>query len=343
MFSLYIVLFLKRICAILVALANFLSFTFGTDIRFTEPADDFHVTSYIVADRVQNISDLCSEDFDIITDAILFGCANFTAEGEVVLDTEILETALNNIRTVIGDRDVTITLNLLGPSFVSNAISWEDDMEQQSIVHNQAFASGVLEENIKEVIEYYDLDGVHFDYEYPIKLIHWCKFSDFLISLDETMPDKIIGIAVCEWNANISTKAIEAVDYFELMMYDIYDETDSRHSTYERATELSHEATLRGVPPEKIHFGLPFYARPTDHDRYWYDYKGYYDKLDENNFYYDEELQKTFWFNTPDVIKAKTEYAIEYGFGGVMMWHYSCDLPSTDPNSLLRAIGEATK
>ena len=151
-------------------------------------------------------------------------------------------------------------------------------MEQQSIEHNKAFASGVLEENIKKVIEHYDFDGVHFDYEYPIKLKHWNCFSDFLISLDKAMPDKLIGIAVCEWNPNIKTKAIEAVDYFELMMYDIYDEADGKHSSFEKATELSHEATMKGIPPEKMHFGLPFYARPTDHDAYWYDYKGYYDK-----------------------------------------------------------------
>ncbi|MBQ6931305.1 MAG: glycoside hydrolase family 18 protein, partial [Clostridia bacterium] len=184
-------------------------------------------------------------------------------------------------------------------------------------------------------------DGVHFDYEYPIKLKHWNKFSDFLIRLDEVMPDKLIGLAICEWSANIKTRAIEAVDYFELMMYDIYDDADGKHSTYEKATKLSHEATMMGIPVEKLHFGLPFYARPTDHDAYWYDYIGYHDKLDENNFYYDEALQKSFWFNTPDVTKAKTEYAMENGFGGVMIWHYTCDLPSTNPDSLLRAVGEA--
>lgn len=339
----YIVLLFKRICAMLVAVANFIGFSLGIDVSFTKPVDDFRVTSYIVAKNVYDISDLHSEDFDIITDVILFGCANFTAEGEVVLETDTLETALNNIRTVIGDRDISITLNMLGPSYTSNGISWEDDMEQQSIEHNKAFASGVLEENIKEVIEYYDFDGVHFDYEHPINLKHWKKYSDFLISLDKAMPDKTIGIAVAEWNADISTMAIEAVDYFELMMYDIYDEADGKHSTFERATELSHEATMRGIPIEKINFGLPFYARPTDHDAYWYDYKAYYDKLDENNFFYDEELQKSFWFNTPDVIKAKTEYAMKNGFGGVMIWNYNYDLPSTNPDSLLRAIGEVTK
>ena len=47
--------------------------------------------------------------------------------------------------------------------------------------------------------------------------------------------------------------------------------------------------------------------------------------------------------NTPDVIAAKTEYAINHGFGGVMIWHYNCDLPSTHEDSLLRAAGETVE
>ena len=33
-------------------------------------------------------------------------------------------------------------------------------------------------------------------------------------------------------------------------------------------------------------------------------------------------------------------YCIRNGYGGVMIWHYNCDLPSTHDDSLLRAIGE---
>ena len=97
---------------------------------------------------------------------------------------------------------------------------------------------------------------------------------------------------------------------------------------------------LSGVPEEKFDFGLPFYARPTDHDTYWYDYAGFSDKLDENGYYYDSEIDKTFWFNRPADIAQKTQYALDKGFGGVMIWHYTCDLPSSDPKSLLGAIGD---
>jgi GH18 family chitinase len=74
---------------------------------------------------------------------------------------------------------------------------------------------------------------------------------------------------------------------------------------------------------------------------YWYGYNGCYEGIDENGWYHCNVTGNDFWFNTPDVIKAKTEYAIQNGFGGVMIWHYNCDLPSTHEDSLLRAIGTA--
>ena len=74
---------------------------------------------------------------------------------------------------------------------------------------------------------------------------------------------------------------------------------------------------------------------------FWYGYNGYYKEINEDGWYHCPETDKDFWFNTPDVIEKKTEYAINNGYGGVMVWHYNCDLPSTEEDSLFRAIGEA--
>lgn len=48
--------------------------------------------------------------------------------------------------------------------------------------------------------------------------------------------------------------------------------------------------------------GLPFYARPTDKSRVWYDYGDDYDKLDREGDYVCPETSLTFSFNTEDVI-----------------------------------------
>lgn len=327
----------KIFCTLLVVLSMFTDI-FALPQKNDVTPEKFQVSTYIIADRVQDIKALHSEDFDIITDAILFGCATFDEEGKLTVNDEVLRTAIANIKKVSKSKDITITLNILGPSGKHND-DWNKQMRNLSAAHNKAFNSGNLEKNIADTVEKYGLDGIHFDYEYPINAHAWVVFNTFLIGLRKVMPDKIIGISVADWNANLCKKSIEAIDYVELMLYDNYGE-DGRHSTFDISVENANNRKLRNIPHNKAHFGLPFYARPTDHDAYWYSYCDFYDKLDDNGFYKDEKIGKDFWFNTPDVISKKTQYAIDNNYGGVMIWHYSCDMASSDPNSLLKAIGD---
>lgn len=322
--------------SIILVITNFLSIS---DIRVTKKAENFRVTTYVVGEYIQDESALHPEDFDIITDAILFGVAEFNSNGEVICDEAKLEKALGNLRKAIGTRDVNITLNLLGPRGVTDSEVWEDQMEVLSIEHNKAFTSGVLEDNIITALDKYGFDGVHFDYEYPLSSNAWKHYNKFLVSLDKKLGDKYtLGVAGSDWNLKFTPAAIAAIDTLELMLYDMKDE-DGKHSTYEDTVSAAATAGIYGVPLDKINVGLPFYSRPTDMSAYWYGYNGFYDSIDENGWYHCDDINKDFWFNTPDVIEAKTQYAINNGFGGVMIWHYNCDLPSSHEDSLLRAAG----
>ena len=332
--------FIERIIAFFTAIITFISGFFGLNFEVGNKVDDFRVTAYIRGDYVQTKESLYPEDFDIITDVILFECASFNSNGEVVYDETKLETALSNIRFAIGDRDVSITLNLLGPWGNTDSDVWEEQMEAQSDEHNKAFSSGVLEDNIIAVLDKYDFDGVHFDYEYPLSLKAWYYYNNFLVSLDKKLGEYTLGVAGNDWNIKFSTAAIAAIDTFELMVYDFVD-SEGRHATFEGTAELVKKVGLYGIPAEKVNVGLPFYSRPTDMSAYWYGYNGCYEGIDENGWYHCENTGKDFWFNTPDVIEKKTEFAYNNGYGGVMIWHYNCDLPSTHEDSLLKAVSTA--
>lgn len=332
--------FIKSIIAFMTAVFSLISGFFGIDAT---PDDNinkvFRVKSYVICDRVQDPSSLCSEDFDIITDVILFGVATFDTKGNVTVDKNILSTALSNIKAVAGDRDIEYTLNFLGPGSKSTSSDWYEQMESVGKEHNKAFLSPKLQKNIIKTLEEFELDGVHFDYEYPTTNIAWFGYNNFLVSLGSKLGDDYtLNVAASDWCLQYSDLAVELVDSFELMMYDVYDE-EGRHATFDTVATRSQWIKDSNIPLEKITFGLPFYARPTDGDAYWYDYSSYADKLDENGFYTDENIGKTFWFNTPDVIEKKTQFAIDEGYSGVMIWHYTCDLPSTNEDSLLGAIG----
>lgn len=335
-------MFFERVVAFFTALISLFAGLFGVSEKYIDKTENFRVTTYIRGDYVQSSDSLYPEDFDIVTDVILFECASFDNEGNVILRKEILETALANIRNAIGEKDVNITLNLLGPSGHTDSDVWEDQMEAQSDEHNKAFTSGVLEDNIIEVLDKYSFDGVHFDYEYPLSSKAWKYYNNFLVSLNKKLGDYTLGVAGNDWNIKFSTKALAAIDVFEIMLYDMNDE-NGRHSTYEDMVNMVRKVGFYGIPLEKVNIGLPFYSRPTDMSGYWYGYNGCYGQIDENGWYHCNDTGKDFWFNTPDVIAQKTDFAIKNGYGGVMIWHYNCDLPSTHEDSLLRAIGETVE
>ncbi len=323
--------------SIVLVITNFL----GTNVDMShKKAEDFKVTTYVRGDYIQSPDSLHAEDFDIVTDVILFECASFTSEGEVVYNEAKLETALNNLRGAIGSRDVNITLNLLGPWGKTDSDVWEEQMEAQSDEHNKAFTSGVLEDNIIAVLDKYGFDGVHFDYEYPISPKAWKYYNNFLVSLNKKLGDYTLGVAGNDWNIKFTTAAIEAIDSFEIMVYDMID-AEGRHATYEDTVKAVQKVGIYGMPLSKVNVGLAFYSRPTDMSAYWYGYNGCYEGIDENGWYHCNDTDKDFWFNTPDIIEMKTEYAVNHGFGGVMIWHYNCDLPSSHEGSLLRAVSKA--
>lgn len=151
------------------------------------------MTSYVTANSVQDIGRLYSEDFDIITDVILFGCASFDSTGEVNIQKNALEKALSNLRAVIGERDVSIHVNLLGPGPLESHDDYSKAMRDQGEQHTKAFKSGVLEDNIIALVDKYDFDGVYFDYEYPMDYTNWTPFNRFLIRLDAKLGKKFSG------------------------------------------------------------------------------------------------------------------------------------------------------
>lgn len=299
--------------------------------------EDFRVTAYMVGDRFLNTEDIDYSHFDQVTDFIFMSMADFDVNGHIVLN-ENFDTAYNNIEPYLPE-DAKFYVNLLGPKSTLQTNDWNEQMADQGKLHNQAFSSGNLQGEIKTLLDEYGFDGVYFDYEYPIDQVNWDGFNGFIVSLDEYLGnDYKIGMALSDWDLNQTAEAMAATDFIEIMSYDNWDE-DGNHSTYESA-EKSIEALLdKGYERPKLSLGLPFYARPTTEDAYWYDYKTYCDSIDENGLYEDTgETGLTFSFNTYDLIKQKTELAVRCGLGGVMVWHYACDAPADHPESLFNAI-----
>lgn len=297
---------------------------------------NFRVSAYVLADRFAY--DFDASNLTKVTDVILFGNANYDEQGNITL-SDTFESDVQFIKSFLTDQN--LYLNILGPGSQSQSDDWNEQMHDLADRNTAAFESGVLEANIKEVLATFEFDGVVFDYEFPLRSKDWKAFDKFIISLDGVLGDNFkIGMSMVGWNLKQSKEAMNATDFFEVMSYDLWDK-DGNHATTDIAKDDIKAFEKKGYDKAKLDLGVPFYARPTTKDAYWYDYKGYYDKIDENGLYNDPETNLTFSFNTYDVIKEKTEYALENGVGGMMIWHYSCDVPADNEKSLFTAIDSA--
>ena len=314
--------------------------------------EDFRVTSYIVCPTYYANGTVDTEKIQSITDVILFGIARFNEKGEIYLQDsdingqlvsgdEIFKKIITDLRTA--NPDIKIHCNALGPDGIDAA-----DKEK---LHSQAFKKNddKLITNILNLLETYDFDGFFFDYEYPYEKKSIRHYSNFLVKLDEAMDNYILGAALANWNCNLSKNAIEALDRVEIMSYDDTWSFPNAHAEFASVGgALAVKSFIEnGYDLSKCDLGLPFYGRTHNGEEAWPSYEQIAADLDNNPFKNriaksyltgDTSGEITTSFNSVQMIRDKTAFANDYGLGGVMVWHYSCDVPYESDLSLFKAI-----
>ncbi len=313
---------------------------------------DFRVTSYIVCPTFYSAGEYETEKLSSITDVILFGIARFDENGNVYLqDSEINGEAVSGdkiFRDIIEglrkvNPEIKIHCNALGPDGV--------DADNKEALHSQAFIENgeALSNNIVALLNEYDFDGFFFDYEYPYKKSSKKDYSKFLVQLDSKMGDYILGASLSHWNCDLSKDAIKALDRVEIMAYDdMSGRTHSDFAAYGGALSiLSFEG--EGYDLSKCDLGLPFYGRTHNGEEAWPSYAQIVPDLGGDLF--NNTVKKSYMpnatdevytsFNSVQMIKDKTAFANDFGVGGVMIWHYSCDVAYESEMSLFKAIQTA--
>ncbi len=329
--------------------------------------DDFRVTAYVTAPTAYDREGLFARagSFDVITDVILINSVYFTADGTLtyagvddgnggtVDGLAVLETALTNLRDAIGERDVRIHCTLLGPD-APEGTPEADQANAKCDQHNLAFSDNrdTLIQNILQLAEDYDFDGIYFDYEYPRRFKDWFAYSRFLSALKAAFDGEYqLGAAMPVWKNLWEMLLIRPLDISEVMGYDNFD-ADGYHANFAAtASGITEKYLSLGFSASKLDLGMPFYARPTDAGAYWYSYSGDAGQLGKYQNVAEGVLAgspETEGENVPDryyngwqMVYDKTAYAIDAGLAGVMVWHYACDLPYENELSLFHAMGQA--
>ncbi len=220
--------------------------------------------------------------------------------------------------------------HVAGVAVLISVGGWGWDAEFEALAADPA-TRAVFIDNLKAFVEEHDLDGADIDWEYPDPGI---SAENFLLLIDElrtAMPDKLLTTAVVNDGptaSGIDAHTFPLLDFINVMAYEGHD-----HGTMAQFDNGIKYWRERGVPPEKLIIGVPFYAEPSGAP---------YRKLVEA----DPGLAQTDsaeWngqtvhFNGIPTIQEKTQIALESA-GGIMFWTLEHD--TLDDLSLLKAIDE---
>lgn len=319
---------------------------------------EFRITSYLIGSEAYKKEYFNTAALNVVTDIIVFGLTSFDCDGNIVYNDitvdgkavngkDALKTVLGNIRSSAAelDKSVKIHINLLGPDAVGTYENWDDEMIAKGDMHSLAFKDNRERfiSSITALLDEYSLDGVYFDYEYPIKDKHTKAFGSFLVELKKSIPEKVLGAALAKWCCDLSAAAKNALDRVEITAYDEFD-SFGNHSSFYTSVSAIDTFISEGYEKEKLSLGIPFYGRPADKGAFWYSYSLEADKLGKfNNFVTGPALAAddeclTRYYNSYQTTFDKTAYAYDTGIGGVMVWHMSCDLRYNSELSLFRAV-----
>ena len=178
------------------------------------------------------------------------------------------------------------------------------------------------------------LDGVDLDWEHPEGDEQARSYALLLNDLRTAFNPRglLLTVTVAAWQ-KLTPEAVNAVDFVQVMAYD----HDLQHSTFDGARKDVERLQAANIPSGKIILGLPLYGRHIKTR----DATTYSDIM--SKFRPDPNVNEVqgVYFNGSDLIRRKTQYAMESGLGGVMIWELAQD--ATGEKSLHGVVQETLR
>lgn len=225
-------------------------------------------------------------------------------------------------------KGVKVLVSLVGPWNVSDLTRiWESPTARARLV-----------ENLKNLVETYNLDGIDVDNE------NICSPAAYAVFLEELYKSlaplgKIISLAANPSRVCLYPDTAKYLDFINLMTYDMAKGVGyPYHSTLEESVKAMNLWVNAGIPQDKLLMGIPFYGRDsgTKGFEYWWIVDKYRPLPSQNQVSEPLAAGGIIWWNGIELVKQKVDYIRNSSFGGVMVYEVSID--KFDDQSLLKAV-----
>jgi len=188
--------------------------------------------------------------------------------------------------------------------------------------------------NIADYISANNLDGVDIDWETPIDSTKINNQDVLLSDLSNTLQPmgKLVTVAANGEVVELKSSATNSVDWVNVMAYDM-NWGNAEHSTFTDAVAALQRYENEGIPKEKLSLGIPFYGRDNNTNAIKYE-----DLVSSCNPLPSENYCDGYFFNGIDLVKQKSQFVLDNGYNGVMVWNLGQD--TYGQTSLLNVINE---
>ena len=208
---------------------------------------------------------------------------------------------------------------------------WGWDAQFEELAASPQTRSAFVQ-NLKALVDEFQLDGVDVDWEYPDPGQSSQNFLALIKELRAAMPDKLLTTAVVsygdEHGLGVSNESFELFDFVNIMTYDGPD-----HGTMEQFEKGLSYWSERGLPREKLVMGAPFYGDPDM--PYFKIVQADPGAAQTDTFDY---YGTTYHYNGIPTLQTKTRIAMDKA-GGIMFW--ALDHDAQGELSLVNAIYDA--
>jgi len=156
-----------------------------------------------------------------------------------------------------------------------------------------------------------------------------------LIDLEEQLKNQGVQLILGIQNADAATA--ESPFHYEIRAFDY----SGKHSTLEALEEQLFLLREKAIPAERITAGIPLYGRNfnSEDQGYWFDSLPYKDIVSLYHPSIEENIQESYFYNGPSLVKQKIELCKEYGIKAVKLNRLEWDSP-VKPLSLYQAALE---